>query len=61
MNKSPWYRWPEDKRSGIVPWFVILRRAFFWPFLLLGTSISFFAILGGFGIKEAKIFWRNNQ
>jgi len=53
-QKSPWYRWPESREKGRVAWFVILRRLIFWPALLLGKCITFLAILGAFGWREAK-------
>lgn len=59
MGKSPWYRWPENKLTGIVPWFVVLRRLFFWPFLFIGACIIFLAVLGGYGFREAMITWKN--
>jgi len=54
-----WHRWPEDKRRGLVPWFVVLRRLVFWPLLLAGKVICFLAILGGFGLADAKQTWRD--
>ena len=48
---APWYRWPENRKTGHVPWFVILRRLVFWPLLLLGMSITFLAAWGGHGLR----------
>ena len=53
-----WYRWPENKETGVVPWFVILRRLIFWPLLVAGMSVAFVAVAGAFGISEARRFWR---
>jgi hypothetical protein len=58
MTKSAWYRWPENKHQGMLPWWTILRRLFFWPFLAVGASVTFLAILGGFGMYDAKDFLR---
>jgi hypothetical protein len=57
-HEIPWYRWPENPRSGIVPWFVIVRRAIFWPLLLVGRCLSFVAVLGGFGLYDALMEWK---
>ena len=54
-----WYRWPENRNTGLVPWFVIFRRLIAWPFLLSGLSITFVAVIAGFGLKDAKRMWRN--
>ncbi len=51
--KSKWWRWPEDKRKGRPPWFVILRRMIFLPILLLGLGLGWLAILGSDGLREA--------
>ena len=55
--KTTWYRWPENKERGIVPWFVILRRLIFYPLPLTGKIITFVAVFGGFGFSEAKGEW----
>lgn len=60
MNKTPWYRWPENKETGMLPWFLLLRRAIFYPFFLLGISIAFLAIFLAAGSEEAFNFWRWN-
>lgn len=58
MSDKKWYRWPEGYLENYVPWFVILRRLLFWPLLLLGKSITFVGVTGGFGLKEAIRNWR---
>lgn len=55
---SPWYRWPEDRMRGMLPWWTILRRLVFYPFLLVGVCLAFVAIVGGFGLDDAKSFWK---
>lgn len=53
------FRWPENKKTGLVPWFVILRRLIFWPILFIGMCICYVAILGGFGLQSANNFWKD--
>jgi len=59
INKSPWYRWPENPKTGRLPWFTILYRIIFFPLLLIGMSICFVAIFFMLGLHEAKDFWRS--
>lgn len=59
MTERKWYLWPMGYIDNFVPWFIILRRLIFWPFLLLGMCITFLAVLGGYGLEEAKVTWRN--
>lgn len=59
MAERKWYLWPKGYIKGFVPWFTILRRLIFWPFLLAGMCLTFVAVLGGFGLDEAKETWRN--
>jgi hypothetical protein len=56
-----WYLWPQGYVDGFVPWFVALRRVVFWPILLTGMAVIFVAILGGFGLSEAKRNWRETR
>jgi hypothetical protein len=53
-----WYRWPEDRRRGIVPWWTILRRVIFVPFLWLAAVAAFIGYLGGYGFATAKREWK---
>lgn len=59
MADVPWYKWPQTRGTGLVPWYTIIRRALCWPFMVLGMAITFTAIWAGFGFKEARTFWRN--
>jgi len=54
-------RWPEDKRKGIVPWFVIVRRLVFSPIIYIGIFVSMIGIFFGYGISKTKDFWENNK
>lgn len=57
MNtQHKWWRWPENKRTGLVPWFVILRRAVVTPLIFFGYALSFVGILIGYGAREALKF-----
>lgn len=60
-NERKWYLWPRGYIEGFVPWFVILRRLTFYPALLLGMSVTFLAVLGGFSLSDAKRTWRNTR
>ena len=53
-HSSPWWRWPENVRTGRAPWFVVLRRIVFWLPLAVGLMIAYLSIIGGYGRKEAK-------
>jgi len=53
------YRWPENKRTGRVPWFVVLRRGLFVIPTAVVTLILFLLVLAGWGYQEAKQVWRN--
>lgn len=52
-------RIPENKAKGIVPWFVILRRLIFIPFLYVALGIGWFAIAGAFGFQDANRWVRD--
>lgn len=54
-----WYLWPHGYIKDFAPWFTILRRLIFWPLLFAGMCLTFVAVLGGFGLGEAKETWRN--
>lgn len=54
-----WYRWPENKQTGRVAWFIILRRLLFLPLLLISKCIMFVSILGGYGWYEAVKSWED--
>ena len=54
----PWWRWPENKHTGQVAWFVVLRRLAFMPFLWAGAVIMALAIIGAYGLDDAIRFMR---
>ena len=53
----PWWRWPENHRTGYVPWFVILRRLVGTPFMLIGIMIAFIGFLLVLGWRETTDLW----
>lgn len=57
---APWYRWPEDQRTGRVAWFVVLRRLAFAPVFAVGMTMAYVAVAGAYGSKEAAR-WLNDQ
>lgn len=54
------WKWPSKPENFLVPWYVIIRRLVFWPFLLFGRCLCFVAILGGFGLEDAIDEWKKN-
>ena len=56
-----WFRWPQGYIDDYVPWFVAIRRVVFWPLLLVGMVTVFVAVLGGFGLDEAKRNWKETR
>lgn len=59
MSSQKWWRWPENIHPGYVPWFIILRRAVFWPFFAIGVSATVVTIFLMYGARSAKDFWRS--
>jgi hypothetical protein len=59
QTKAPWWRWPENRYSGTVAWFVILRRLAFYPLTLLGALLYVTGILMGYGLREGAQAWRD--
>jgi NADH:ubiquinone oxidoreductase subunit 3 (subunit A) len=55
----PWYRWPENKQTGIVPWFVMLRRLLLIPTLYLGLAITAVSIALGYSWRDGINWWKN--
>ena len=47
------WRWPEDKRKGRPPWFVILRRTVFLPLIYAGAILVFVAMICAYGYRAA--------
>jgi hypothetical protein len=56
--KQGWWRWPENKLTGAVPWFIILRRLPFFPLIFCGMAISWLGVLGAYGLSSANEWWK---
>jgi hypothetical protein len=53
-------RWPSTKRNGMNPWYVILWRLFFLPFVMLfGLGFYLTTLLSTFDFYEAELFKRD--
>lgn len=61
MKRTPWYRWPENKRTGVVPWFVVLRRALFIVPLYALFATTAVVLACGWGVDAAVRFMRDNK
>lgn len=57
MTDRKWYLWPQGYFPGYVPWFTILRRLIVYPFIILGLTIAFWAMMICFGPCHAKKVW----
>jgi hypothetical protein len=61
MNRrTRWYNWPAHPSNNLLPWYVIARRLLFFPLLLAGLVITTVGVLLGFGLSDARQFWRDN-
>lgn len=56
---SPWYKWPEDKYTGRVAWYTILRRVTCYPFVAAAVAVLFIALLCGWGYDTAERTCKN--
>ena len=54
-----WLRWPENKRTGIVPWFVIMWRIPWMALVYAGLAVAWLGVAMISGIHEAVCFWRD--
>lgn len=51
-----WYKYPEGYIENTVPWYVIIRRLTFLPFVFIFFAFLYLSILFGYGIEEAERF-----
>jgi len=58
-KKAPWWKWPENKRPDLVPWFVIVWRLPWIPLFYVGLAIAWLGVAMALGIEQAKYFWSN--
>jgi len=54
------WRWPAKDSNNLVPWYTILRRSLFLPFVFGGKLILCFGIFGARGAEEARRSWDND-
>lgn len=52
-------RWPENRNTGLVPWFVIAWRALFMPLVYFGLAIAWLGVALANGPRQAMRFWSN--
>lgn len=52
-----WWRWPENKLTGVAPWFVIAWRLPWLPLVMVGLCVSCIGIAMMYGIPRAADFW----
>lgn len=57
--KNQWYNWPSNKNNSLVPWYVIIRRATFWPLLLVSYLTGTLGVYLAYGKKETIRFHKN--
>jgi hypothetical protein len=48
------------KNRELNPWYVILWRALWWPFYMVGLILSFLALSVTIGLDSAISFWKHN-
>lgn len=53
-QSSAWWRWPENKETGHVAWFVILRRLAFLPLMAIGALLYLTGIALSYGYSDAR-------
>lgn len=59
VMSGKWYRWPEDKRTGRVAWFVVAWRLLWVPLIYSGFAIGLLGTLLAYGAKDAERLWRS--
>jgi len=50
-------RWPENTKTGHVPWFVVLRRITVAPLLYACLCLCWCAVALGWGYRRAAQWW----
>lgn len=51
-------RWPAKAGNGLVPWYVIARRAPGGVLIYCGLAIAWLGVLLANGYSQARHFWR---
>lgn len=52
-NKSPWYKWPENKRTGRNPLYIMVWRLIWMIPLLIGLFYTYIIIVISRGFSTA--------
>jgi hypothetical protein len=52
--KKRWYKYPEGYIEYALPWYLIIRRLIFLPFVAIGFVFLYIGIALGWGIDEAE-------
>jgi len=59
--KEKWWRWPQTiEHPNIVPWYMVLRRALFIVPRYIFGALTALCLLLGWGVIEARQFWKEN-
>lgn len=53
-----WLRWPETPTNNYVPWFVALRRLFWWFPMQTTRLLYCFVVAIGWGTDDALDEWK---
>jgi len=53
-----WLNWPQDKRTGLVAWYVITWRGLWMPLVYTGLVLAWVGIALANGPRQANYFWR---
>ena len=53
-------RWPENKTTGLKPWFFILWRLLFLPIYATALILCTLSLFAMYGYSVADNFWKQN-
>jgi len=53
------YKWPEGYIGNAAPWYLILRRLLFVPFVITGFALLYVSVFLGWGKEEAERLRKN--
>lgn len=52
--KRRWYKYPEGYIENFLPWYLIIRRLIFLPFVVLSFVLLYLSVALGWGIEDAE-------
>jgi len=52
------WKWPRNERNNLFPWYVILWRLPFIPFIYLFVFLATCFVFMAGGMREAERFWK---